>query len=593
MPGRLPHLPALDGLRGLAVVGVLLFHAEGALAGGYLGVDLFFVLSGYLITSLLLAESRDTGRIDLAAFWVRRARRLFPALLLLMPAIAAYLCWFGSPEEVAPVRWDALATLGYVANWHSIWAGQSYWDLFAAPSPLEHTWSLAIEEQFYLLWPILVLPVLRWRSPRFLLAVAGTMAVASMVAMAVLFDPANSSRVYLGTDTRAAGILIGACFAILLRPDTTMSPKSVRRLDVLGVPALLFLGLTWWTLEGRNPLLYRGGLWCTELAALALIACAVAGKRSLIARGLSLWPLPLLGRVSYGVYLWHWPVFVVLTADRLPVPPLALHGIRLAVTFAVAAASYRLVEQPIRKHGVPFGRPWLVVPAAAALAVTLLMGARPLSLGTARSAKADLLIGPRQPDEWRLLVVGDSVANTLGWSIRGLRSPTVSVVLGGEDGFSLLRDGPKWKTWSIQIREAQPDATLVVLSGAFLYGMTADDAWRTACHPAWTKTFETALVKRLQDLRSVDGLVWLATVPYPVGRYDKAKFRARVDCINRPLRRALDEVGGIRLFDLAELQCPKGQCTTSWEGETTRPDGVHYDIEGARDIAERTLAQLR
>src|SRR5262249_46993653 len=147
------HLPALDGLRGAAVIGVLFFH-DDRLRGGYLGVDLFFVLSGFLITSLLVAEQRAAGRIDLRAFWVRRARRLFPAVLALMPAVALYAALLAAPSELATIRADALATLGYAANWRSIFAGKSYWDLFNAPSPLEHTWSLAIEEQFYVAWPL-------------------------------------------------------------------------------------------------------------------------------------------------------------------------------------------------------------------------------------------------------------------------------------------------------------------------------------------------------------------------------------------------------------------------------------------------------
>jgi len=160
---RLPHVPALDGLRGVALLGVLFFHANGALAGGYLGVDLFFVLSGFLITSVLLSEHQETGRIVLWTFWQRRARRLFPALLSLMPFIAIYGRFFAAPSELTRLRGDALATLAYVANWRAILSEKSYWDLFAQPSPLEHTWSLSIEEQFYVVWPLAVALLLRRR----------------------------------------------------------------------------------------------------------------------------------------------------------------------------------------------------------------------------------------------------------------------------------------------------------------------------------------------------------------------------------------------------------------------------------------------
>jgi len=206
-------VPAIDGLRGIALLGVLAFHANGALRGGYLGVDLFFVLSGFLITRILLAEQQATGRIDLRSFWVRRARRLFPALLALMPAIGLYAYFLTPPAGLAGIRADALSTLGYVANWSAIFSHRSYWELFRSPSPLEHTWSLAIEEQFYVVWPLVVFLVLRRFGARALFAVAAGLAALSMVAMVALFDPERTMRVYYGTDTRAATILAGAAFA--------------------------------------------------------------------------------------------------------------------------------------------------------------------------------------------------------------------------------------------------------------------------------------------------------------------------------------------------------------------------------------------
>ena len=159
---RITHVPGLDGLRGLAVIGVLLFHSNQLLRGGYLGVDLFFVLSGFLITSILIEEHKRAGTINLKAFWIRRARRLLPALLALMPTVALYARTLAKPSELPSLRGDALATLAYVANWRAIFVKRSYWEMFAAPSPLEHTWSLAIEEQFYVVWPLVVVGLLLW-----------------------------------------------------------------------------------------------------------------------------------------------------------------------------------------------------------------------------------------------------------------------------------------------------------------------------------------------------------------------------------------------------------------------------------------------
>ncbi len=206
-------MPALDGLRGLALLGVLLFHANGALPVATWASICSSSLSGFLITSLLLAEQRETGRIALAAFWVRRARRLFPALLSLMPVVAIYGRYFAHTNELRAVRAQALAALAYVANWQAIFRHQSYWQLFAAPSPLEHTWSLSIEEQFYLVWPVLVSLVLRRHGARALLGLCLALSALSMAAMLVWFDPGNTTRAYLGTDTRLTGILLGAALA--------------------------------------------------------------------------------------------------------------------------------------------------------------------------------------------------------------------------------------------------------------------------------------------------------------------------------------------------------------------------------------------
>jgi peptidoglycan/LPS O-acetylase OafA/YrhL len=338
---RLSHLPALDGLRGLAVLGVLLFH-DGRLAGGYLGVDLFFVLSGFLITANLLAEHAGTGRINLRAFWMRRARRLFPALLALVFFVgtAAPLC--ASPEARARIRADGLATLGYVANWHAIFSGRSYWDLFAAPSPFEHAWSLAIEEQFYIVWPLLSFVVLRAPRPRLALGfVAGILTLASAAALARVFVAYGSSRAYLGTDTRAAAILAGAALACALHGRDKLKPGVVRSLDAIGVASLLGLALAWARLDGHQPFLFRGGLWLSEIAVLVLIACATQGRASFMARLFAFRPLVWVGLVSYGVYLVHWPLFTALPPGRFGLHGAALSALRFTLTFALAAASFR------------------------------------------------------------------------------------------------------------------------------------------------------------------------------------------------------------------------------------------------------------
>ncbi len=593
----MPHVPALDGLRGLALLGVLFFHAGGALRGGYLGVDLFFVLSGYLITSLLLAEHAATGRIALSAFWVRRARRLFPALLSLMPAIALYGWFIAKPGELAGLRADALATLGYVANWRAVLSHKSYWELFASPSPLEHTWSLAIEEQFYIVWPLVVALLLRVASRRAVLVVtiaAGALSIASML---LLFHPESVSRVYLGTDTRASGILAGAAFAALVPPTSVIAKGTARALDVAGLLAAIGLGAAWWTLDGQDPLLYHGGFWLTEGAALVLIACAVAGSASLVARALAFRPLALVGTISYGLYLWHWPIDVVLTAERVRVHGFPLQVLRLALTFAIAIVSYRFLERPIRTRGLPFGRPLVMVPAAVALAIVLVVRATharpappsPPPLVDIAAALDDA--GPTPP--FRIMLLGDSTANSLGWGLRGLQDRGVTVELRGQDGCTMLADLCGGEVWSQHVRELRPDATIVFLGGAFLHGVTVDGRWRKSCHPGWDDKFEGYLAKRLAELTSPFGRVYASTIPYPLGPYDSADFRAEVDCINREIRKAAAAVPGVLVLDFAEELCPKGECQRELRGTVIRPDGVHYCIEGVADASRWVLTELR
>lgn len=599
----IPHLPALDGLRGLALIGVLLFHAQGALKGGYLGVDLFFVLSGYLITALLLAEQRTRGGIDLVAFWFRRARRLMPALLSLVLAIALYAHFFSQPTEYRSLRWDALATLGYVANWRALIAEKSYWDLFAAPSPLEHCWSLAIEEQFYVAWPLVVRFVLRRRSPRWLLCLTGVLAAASMAAMLMVFEPSKTSHAYLGTDTRAAGILMGAAFACVFPPETQVSARQARWMDFAGLGAALLLGVAWVRLDGNDPRLYHGGFWVLELATLVLIGCAVAGPKSLLARALAVRPLRFFGAVSYGAYLWHWPVNVVLTPERVRLPLLGLHAVRFAVTFAIATFSYRFLEQPIRKHGVRHAR--FVVPLTFAVTVASIVLATPFSAARELPpAPYPTKVPDYRPDggppEWRLLVLGDSTANAVGWSVRGLRWrvprerwPSITVELEGENGFNLLEDGPRWPNWRTVVDKVTPNLTAIVLSGAILYGTMIDGEFRYACTPGWDERFEKALGARLASLSPGVPNVWLATLPYALGRYDTSEFRQRIDCINASIRKVNAVFPEVRTLPLADIECPKGACYTTFEGELMRPDGVHYSINAARPIAERVLEVLR
>jgi peptidoglycan/LPS O-acetylase OafA/YrhL len=350
---RLPHLSSLDGLRALAVIAVLLYHAQTSwLRGGFLGVDVFFVISGYLITSLLLVEWRQRGCIDLPAFWLRRARRLLPALFLLIGVTLAFAVVF-LPGEVAGLRSYAAAALGYVTNWYLVFHQSSYFETIGRPSLFQHLWSLAVEEQFYILWPLLFTAMMRFWRPRQVVLVVLAGAAASALAMALLYRPdVDPSRLYYGTDTRAAGLLVGAALAFLWGPgqlEGRVGRANGLLLDILGFGALGVLVCFCLRIDGFQPFLYRGGFALVALTTAVVIAVAAHPRAHLMGGLLSRQPLRWIGLRSYGIYLWHWPIFMV-TRPQLDVPldGLPLLALRLAATLLIAELSYRLVETPIR-----------------------------------------------------------------------------------------------------------------------------------------------------------------------------------------------------------------------------------------------------
>ena len=440
------RLPGLDGLRAIAVLAVVAYHADlGWLPGGFLGVDVFFVISGFLITTLLLAERERLGRIRLRAFWMRRARRLLPALFLVLAATLT-LAVVLAPDEVARLRGDTLAALGYVTNWYLIVRQQSYFEAMGRPSPLLHLWSLAVEEQFYVVWPLVLAAGLLLVRRRGMLVASLAGAIGSALLMAWLYRPGvDPSRVYYGTDTHATGLLLGAALALAWTPvrevltsvagtaagpaglpgaagvtvaapgvtvaargprdlppwpEEPVRPVPVRRArsfaptswDVIGVAGLLVMGLCFVLLDEYEPVLYPGGFVVLDLATAAVIVAAVHARGRLGTHVLDRQPLRWIGERSYGIYLWHWPIFT-LTRPNLdvaldPLPDLAL---RVALTLVAAEASYRFVETPIRRgalgrawhrwRSVPRVRRlsvyrWPLASGGAILAVALVVGAR-------------------------------------------------------------------------------------------------------------------------------------------------------------------------------------------------------------------------
>jgi peptidoglycan/LPS O-acetylase OafA/YrhL len=419
-PKGLPYVPGLDGIRAIAVTAVLLFHGSvGWMRGGYLGVDVFFVLSGFLITSILLAEAEASGRIDLKRFYIGRARRLLPALLLVL-VVTALLAMTIAQDAVPQLRQDIIAALTYSTNWWYVVQDLSYFEATGRPPLLQHLWSLAVEEQFYFIWPLLLIliwrrggraGVRRWSLG---LALASTALMAAWAFALGVPGTTGESRVYYGSDTHAMGLLVGAWLATVWRPGqlpTQLPQQARRRLTGIGIACLGILALAFVFAGPESNLIYRGGLLVIAFATAGVIAVA---SHPALAFG-SWLATPLLryiGTRSYGIYLWHWPIFTVLrpgidvAATGFPV-----FVARIALTLLAAEFSYRYVEMPIRRGAIK--RAWDARKNG---------GRRAVALGTATAS----------------LAVGLPVV-LLGVGLASTTPQTFEASLGGIEG---VGDGP-------------------------------------------------------------------------------------------------------------------------------------------------------
>jgi peptidoglycan/LPS O-acetylase OafA/YrhL len=356
------YMPGLDGLRALAVLAVIAFHEQFSWApGGLLGVGVFFTLSGYLITDLLLSQFRAHGKMRLGQFWLRRARRLLPALFVMLAVVTAWVS-IADRARLSALRGAVGAAAGYYSNWYFIGTHSSYFTRFAPPQPLDHLWSLAVEEQFYLIWPwLLLLGILairkRPQAVTWLIVPTLALAAASAVAMLMLYQPGyDPTRIYEGTDTRASGLLIGAALAMAWSSKRAAGASRACRisLDVPAFAGLAVILLMVWRVGQYSAFLYRGGMVVLSIATVAVLAgAAVPG--SAIGRVLGWGPLRWLGVRSYGIYLWHYPV-IVLTTPASGTENLARAAAQTAASIGLAALSWHFIEEPVR-HGA-IGRLW-------------------------------------------------------------------------------------------------------------------------------------------------------------------------------------------------------------------------------------------
>jgi peptidoglycan/LPS O-acetylase OafA/YrhL len=663
-PPRLRYRPGLDGLRAVAVLAVMVQHAglrlpgghEDALPGGFLGVDVFFVISGFLITSLLLAEHRGRHRIDLRGFWLRRARRLLPAVGLAIAATCILVAVADLPVDARSVRGDALASLGYVANWRFIFTRQSYFAAFGLPSPFRHLWSLSVEEQWYLLFPpalALGLALGLRRRPGLLVGGLVVAAVASATRMAMLYhDGDDPSRIYFGTDTRAYTLLIGAVLATV----ATFWPRAIARvrpaLAVLAVGGLAVLAFAFRSVDGREAGLYQGGLAVVALASAAVVA-GVALPRSAgpVHWVLSRRVLVAIGLISYGLYLWHWPIFVWLTPDEVGIAGWPLQVLRFGLTFAVAGLSYTLVERPIRRHGwagvrgrlarvgLPAARPALLTAGAGAVVVATVVGvtggagpAPSLAIRGTPTAAAPTTIPidipittvsvpaghplPALPPDRpvRMVIGGDSVAWSLGYGVA--MPPGIAVRTEANLGCTAMPGQPitdkglqtgLCKDWQREWQRgavAQQADVVVGLWGAWeVYdhrlGDTVLRAGTTTAAVAYRRSLVAgieATVAARPDVRFV-----FLTIPCmdergnSLGGHDSPRNnRTLLEWVNRQTRAVAAFYGGrTMVVDLGPLLCPHGDVLDVIDGVEVREDGVHFSPDSAPIVWDYVARRVR
>jgi peptidoglycan/LPS O-acetylase OafA/YrhL len=625
--------PALDGVRALAVGLVIAYHGgvPGLRAAGFYGVDVFFVLSGFLITGLLLSEQRDTGGISFLGFWSRRARRLLPGLLVMLVVVEGYVTFVAASGRYPDFRADALSVLGYASNWHFISASSNYFSAAAAPSLLTHTWSLAIEEQFYVVWPLVVwgavlLAKRARRSPAsVVLVISGAGLLASAGWMAHLYrSGVGASRLYYGTDTHALSILTGCALGAVV----ALVGSKLNRRTATAVAVLATAGVVWaaCSLGTTNSATFQGGFLAVSLLTAALLFAVVSSPSSLPARTLSLPPIAYVGRISYGMYLWYFPLFAVINRAGTGLSGPGLFAVRCGSDVAAAAISFHLVEQPLRNWRPPSARQVAArFGTLGAGAVTVLLVAALVVVGTptastpgtSESAAMTARVAPPPAQGTsRLLVFGDSTAATLGLGL-ALSQPVAShrlvLDIDGMFGCGLVPSAevrthgeavrppspcrissPPQDRWPALLRASiasfHPDVVLIAAGRWEVDSRkaTASGPWIDVTQPVDAAGVRAQLDAAARIVLASGGQLALATAPcFSSGEQADGSAwpedsKARLDAYNSVVRQvasgeARSHPGAVRVVDLESMLCPGGKFRAKLDGVTVRaPDGVHY-----------------
>ena len=664
---RLAYLPALDGMRACAVLAVMMFHGGiPHMDGGFMGVDAFFVLSGFLITSLLIGEWRQALTIKLGAFWARRARRLLPALLLMLLFVAFFASVIVPKGTYGALRLDALATLLYVSNWHFILVNSNYFNETSASSPLLHTWSLAVEEQFYVIWPLVVLGVMRFtRSLRALFVLCCAAAIGSALWMYHVYDGGlNTNRAYLGTDTRSQCLFIGCALAVglvlvsqrhhelgrlatgeLWRPESSTGRLLCGLLGVLGAGGAIAL---WVATTSTSTFPYSGGFFLIGLSVAMVILAAVGAPRSVVPRMLSWSPIRYVGRISYGLYIWHWPIFIWLTHARTGLSGYELFGFRVLVTFAVSVVSFHLVERPIRMGTfISQWRAWLIVPAGvgavlvaviAATTGTSAVASTTLPGGTGNTGSSSATTSTTAPPATaagspvKILLFGDSVALTLGLGLglpteqdtygytladKGILGcgvvdgPQVELMGSRDDtpeacgGPGVAAGGPvanqPWQSqWLAAMGNDKPNVVVLLAGRWEVVDREYQGTWTNILHPTYAAYVKSQLEQASRLVTATGAHMVFLTAPctdegeQPDGAPWPEDNPARLAVYNKLVREvAAEHATTDSAVDLFGAACPGGKFATTVHGVTIRQtDGVHFTVAGGQYLAPKIMPAI-
>ena len=651
---HLSYMPALDGIRALAVLAVMAYHGGLTfLPAGFFGVDAFFVLSGFLITTLLVTEWAGANHIALRSFWARRARRLLPALLVMLVFVVLYARFVPAPGMYPNLRWDGIATLFYSANWRFIASGQNYFVQTGPVSPVLHTWSLAIEEQFYIVWPLVVLAIMRFRHTgtaralKGLLVVSVLGALASALEMALLFNPASDpTRLYFGTDTHAQCLLVGAALAtgVALWRRRGSPAVSDRTRAVLSGAGLVGVGVCAWAWSQWHygqPVVFRGGFLVVSVSVAAVILSTVVHPLGVVARALSWAPLRFIGRISYGMYLWHFPLDIALTGSRVGLQGTPLFLFRTAVTIAVSTLSFYGLERPIRSgRALSAARARVVTPVAtvAVAAVVVLStvspGASaavppPVNSTSPSGPTGSSIPAPLANAPVRAVILGDSVALTLSNGLLSQESQWhVNLVdlailgCGVVQGSSVWDDFqgqltevpvayscrrhpskgfiPMTTAWSKWVHAIQPNIVVLLAGRWEVEDRTFEGRRTNILHPAFAAYTKQQLELAVRIGTSTGARMILMTSPcFSQGEqingdpWPQDDIR-RVQKYNSLVEQvAAENPSTVTVQDLYSMTCPGGKYLSTLDGAPLRdPDGIHFEDSpgtGAALLAPRIL----